>query len=134
MRVALPADLRAQILREAQVAHPRECCGLLVGIFDGDVARITALYPARNLSGDPDRFDIDPRDHIAAQKSARESASAIIGCYHSHPHGRAQPSQADLAGADEENFLWLIAAEDRLNAFVYFSGLFTGADWVMSDS
>jgi len=134
MRVALSALLRAQILQEARAARPRECCGLLVGVLDGDVARINALHPARNLSDDPDRFDIDPRDHITALKMARENGHAIVGCYHSHPAGRAQPSQADLAGAGEENFLWLIAANEALNAFVYLRGVFTGADWVTSDS
>lgn len=134
MQVALPALLRAQIMDQAQAVHPRECCGLLVGARDGDVARIGALHPAHNLSDDPDRFDIDPRDHIAAQKSARESDQAVIGCYHSHPNGRAQPSATDLAGANAENFLWLIAAGDELNAFVYLRGVFTGADWVTSES
>ena len=134
MRVALPTALRAQILSDARAAHPRECCGLLTGFHDGEMVRIAALHPARNLSGDPDRFDVDPRDHILAQKSARKSGHAVIGCYHSHPNGRAQPSATDLAGANIEDFLWLIAAGDELNAFVYLRGVFTGADWVTSES
>jgi proteasome lid subunit RPN8/RPN11 len=69
-----------------------------------------------------------------AQKSARKSGHAVIGCYHSHPNGRAQPSATDLAGANVEDFLWLIAAGDELNAFVYLRGVFTGADWVTSES
>jgi len=134
MRVALPTALRAQILDQARTAHPSECCGLLVGRRDGDLARIIALHPARNLSDHSDRFDIDPRDHIAAQKAARESGNFVIGCYHSHPNGRAHPSATDLARAGEDNFLWLIAADEALKAFVYLDGVFTGADWVTSDS
>ena len=132
MRVALPQDLRDQILRAAQAAHPRECCGLLEGDCEAQAFRILALHPARNLAEAADKFEIDPRDHLAAHKAARARGSAIVGCYHSHPNGRAEPSAADRAGACEENFLWLIASSDRVNAFVYLDGRFVGADWVTS--
>jgi len=132
MRVALPDGLRAQILREAQGAHPHECCGLIEGDCEAQTFRITALHPARNLAGAADRFEIDPQDHFAAHKAARARGQAIVGCYHSHPNGRAEPSAADKAGAAEENFLWLVASDDRVNAFVYLAGRFTGADWVTS--
>lgn len=134
MRVVLPASLRARILEEARAAAPRECCGLVLGMRDEDVFHVTALHPARNLSADPDRFDIDPADHIAAQKVARGKGRSVIGCYHSHPSGREQPSVTDLAGAQEQNFLWLIAADETLGAFVYLDEWFTGADWVTSES
>lgn len=132
MKVALPADLRIAILAAARAAYPAECCGLLEGMRDGDLARINALHPARNLSHNPNRFDINPADHIAAQKAARANGHAVVGCYHSHPGGRAEPSATDLAGANEDNFLWLIVSGDTLNAFVYFRGAFTGADCVTS--
>jgi len=69
-----------------------------------------------------------PEDHIKAFKAARANRHRLIGCYHSHPNGRAEPSAADRAGAGEEDFLWLIAADDRLEAFVYRRGEFSGAD------
>ena len=132
MKVALPAQLRDAIFAAARAAHPAECCGLVVGIVDDDQVHVAALHPARNLSADDGRFQIDPADHIAAQKSARAGGHSIVGCYHSHPGGVAQPSGADLAGAGEDNFLWLIAAGERLCAFVYLRSEFTGADWVTS--
>lgn len=135
MRVALADGLRARLLAAAAAAYPGEYCGLLEGERGADMFRIHALHPARNLSGDVTRFAIDPHDQFAAQKTARAQGRAIVGCYHSHPRGRAQPSAADLAGAGEENFLWLIAADAALAAFVYSGGRFvecTGADWVTS--
>jgi desampylase len=132
MRILLPGELRERIFDEARVAHPAECCGLLQGMRDGDLCHVTALHPARNLAPGIDRFEIDPRDHIAARKTARLSGHAIVGCYHSHPRGRAEPSAADMAGAGEEEFLWVIAGGENLNAFVYLRGRFTGADWVTS--
>ena len=39
---------------------------------------------------------------------------------------------SDVAGAEEDNFLWLIAAGETVNAFVYFRSGFLGADCVTS--
>jgi len=130
-RVALPPALKAQILEEARQAFPGECCGLVEGLRleGGDEFRITALYPARNLADASDRFELAPEDHFQAFKAARANHRALIGCYHSHPNGRAEPSATDKAGAGEENFLWLIAAGERLEAFVYLGGEFRAAAW-----
>ncbi|HEY0265963.1 MAG TPA: M67 family metallopeptidase [Rhizomicrobium sp.] len=133
-RVELAPALADAIRTAAEAASPRECCGLLEGVWDGGLARVLALHPARNLAGETGRFEIAPQDHIVARKAARATGHAIIGCYHSHPGGHAEPSATDLAGAGEDNFLWLIAAGDVLNAFVYSRGRFTGADWVTSSA
>ncbi len=103
-RVVLPDALRERILHEARAAHPKECCGLIEGACEGQTFRITALHPARNLAQSSDRFDIDPRDQFAAQKTSRAHGQVIVGCYHSHPTGRAEPSAADLAGAGKKIF------------------------------
>jgi len=130
-RVTLPEALKAQILAEARQAFPGECCGLVEGLRleGGDEFRITALHPARNLAAAPDRFELAPEDHIQAFKAARANRTTLIGCYHSHPNGRAEPSPTDKAGAGEENFLWLVAAGERLEAFVYLGGEFRAAGW-----
>jgi desampylase len=130
--IDLPTALAGQIRREAAAAGARECCGLIEGVRDDGIFRITALHPARNLAAAADRFEIDPRDHLAAGKAARANGRGIIGCYHSHPAGLAEPSARDLAGAAEDNFLWLIVARGEIAAFVYVRGVFTGADWVTS--
>jgi proteasome lid subunit RPN8/RPN11 len=129
-RVMLPDMLRQQMLQDARAAMPGECCGLLEGHKgkSGDVFHVTALHPARNLASATDRFEIAPEDHIRALKAARAKGHTLIGCYHSHPDGRAEPSPTDVRGAEEENFLWLIAAGERLAAFVYRRGAFSGAD------
>ena len=124
--------MAAAIAAAATRVAPRECCGLLEGVRRDGAFIVQALHPARNLSADADRFEIDPHDHIAAVKKAREAGAAIIGCYHSHPEGAARPSARDLAGAGEEDFLWLIAAGESLEAFVYLEGAFVGAVWVTS--
>jgi proteasome lid subunit RPN8/RPN11 len=135
--LVLPKRLRAAILAAAREASPLECCGLIQGVVNGAMARALVLHRARNIAG-PDRFQIDPENHFEALHRARQDGHGIIGCYHSHPGGRAEPSAADLAGASEVDFLWVIAApaQDAVAAFVYtgggFCGVPTGADWVTS--
>lgn len=134
--VVLADGIAAAIHAQAAAAAPRECCGLLEGAHDGQVFCVTALHPARNLAEGEGRFEIDPADHFAARRTARARGRGIIGCYHSHPGGQAAASVHDLAGAGEDGFLWLIAADGVLAAFVYRGGRFwplaTGADWVTS--
>ncbi len=129
----LPEALRAQIMMAARAAYPGECCGLLLG-HRGAVANLVALHPARNLQSRNDRFEIAPEDHFAALKRARSEGLEIIGCYHSHPDGAARPSATDLAGASEQDFIWLIAAGDALAAFVYSGDSFCEAVLVTSSS
>jgi proteasome lid subunit RPN8/RPN11 len=144
MKLILPAALETEIARQARAAFPRECCGLIAGARVGDDFHATRIHPGRNLAQAPDRFEIDPMDHIAAVKSARTRGATIIGCYHSHPNGEARPSRHDRSCAGEDDFLWLIAATDgvqcRIEGFVYRDGDFEsvspgsgmGADLVTS--
>jgi len=132
MKLALPGNLRTQILAEAQRQHPRECCGLILGSRVGELAIAASLHPARNAAADAERFEIAPEDHFAALKSARAAGCGVIGCYHSHPNGAVRPSAADLAGAGEEGFVWLIAAGGALAAFSYGKGGFAAAELAFS--
>jgi proteasome lid subunit RPN8/RPN11 len=102
--------LRAQLSKEARDAFPRECCGLIEGTRDGATVKATQLHPTPNLAREPNRFEIDPALQFALMRALRGTDRDIIGCYHSHPNGRAEPSPHDLAEADEAEFIWLIAA------------------------
>jgi len=104
----LPERSRTQLAAEARAAFPKECCGLIEGRMDGDTLRISALHPTKNLSELPDRFEIDPAEHIRLLRALRGTGRDILGCYHSHPNGRAEPSAIDRGRAIEEGFAWLI--------------------------
>jgi desampylase len=126
VRIVLCRELRAQFAAEAREAAPRECCGLVEGARDGETIRVRALHPARNLSEAADRFEIDPKDQFRLLHEGRR----VVGCYHSHPGGAAEPSPRDLAGAGEEGFLWLIQGRDGPGAFVFAGGGFVPAELV----
>jgi len=108
--VELPLPLQEQLREEALRAFPRECCGLIEGAIDRSTARVTALHPVPNVAQEIDRFEIDPAVHIALLRNLRGTGRAIVGCYHSHPNGRAEPSERDRESAIESGFLWLICA------------------------
>jgi proteasome lid subunit RPN8/RPN11 len=123
LSVTLPAALQDQIAREARAAFPGECCGLIEGLRSAGRFQATRLHPARNRAHAKDCFLLDASDQVAANKTARANGHVLIGCYHSHPNGWPEPSSRDRDGANEEGFLWLIAATDgeqcRLASFIY---------------
>ncbi len=96
----------------ARAAYPEECCGLLIGAKEGDHWRIDEAVAAANVAPKPrhDRFEVDPALHLRLQRELRGTAQAVIGHYHSHPNGRAAPSQADVKQAEDPSLLWLIVA------------------------
>ena len=144
MKLLLPRNLQAEIEAAAGAAFPAECCGLIEGGWEDAIAHVFALHPATNIAAGRNRFEIDPADHFNALRAARDAGHGLIGCYHSHPNGVAEPSAHDLGGAGEDGFVWLIAAlaagegPATCQAFIYrdrgFSriGLVTGADLVTS--
>jgi len=121
VKLEIEQDLVAKILSAAARAHPDECCGLIEGMRDSRGWRATALHETRNLADDSRvHFLIDPEVHFRLLRALRGTAREIIGCYHSHPDGKAVPSLTDRASASEDGFLWLIAGHgDEIAAFVY---------------
>ena len=89
----------------------------------GSQGAISRAVRAGNLSENPSRFLIDPKDHIQARRDARAEGMDVVGFYHSHPHSAPVPSETDLADASYANHLYLIvgltgeAAELRLYRF-----------------
>lgn len=119
----LPAALHSQIIAETRAALPGECCGLLEGIRESGAIRVTALYPTANLSPDPLLgFEIDPAVHFRVLRSLRGTGREVVGCYHSHPNGRAEPSPRDRANGCEDGFVWVIVAAKADITLAAFEG------------
>lgn len=97
----------ATLLEEATRAHPRECCGLLLG----KAGRVAMARPAANVDPEPERhFEIDPKALISAHRAQRAGGLEVLGYYHSHPNGRAEPSAEDRAQASGDGRVWAIIA------------------------
>ncbi len=100
------------IATHAEATYPDECVGLLLGCFADTHKLVVAAYPVENRwagqvtlaeTDDPesrrDRFYLDPRDYLRADRAAQAQGLEVIGCYHSHPDHPAHPSARDLVGA-----------------------------------
>lgn len=107
MVVELTSGVTATLLREAAQSGSDECCGLLLG--QGGTVEIAVT--AANVHPDPARhFEIDPAALIAAHRTARAGGPQVLGYYHSHPNGRAEPSATDAAQASGDGRIWAIIA------------------------
>ena len=93
-----------EVAAHAHDTLPAECCGVLIGRSD----EVVEAVRARNLSNDPNRYQLDPGDHIGARRVARDRGLEVVGFYHSHPHSEPEPSIADLAEATYPGHLYLI--------------------------
>ena len=88
-----------------EAGYPNEACGLFIGEIDGADKRVLEAVPVNNawapLEGDGaghglrDRFSIDPRDIVKADRDASKRGLDIIGFFHSHPDWPATPSETD---------------------------------------
>src|SRR5919206_408096 len=110
--ILLSEHARQAIARHAESTYPHECVGLLIGRLESDHKIVEDIYQAQNTwSADVgltnaehehslrDRFYLDPREYMKADRAARTRGLDIVGCYHSHPDHPAIPSERDRVGA-----------------------------------
>lgn len=111
MRTQIALTAIQTMLAHAEWAMPHEACGLLLG--EGD--RILEARPAANIARDPARlFEIDPQALIDAHRAARKGGPQLLGYYHSHPCGPAEPSATDRAHAAADGRVWAIIAAGEI--------------------
>jgi desampylase len=119
----LPAERRNELLAAARAAFPAEACGLLIGKRDGATVTVTALHPAANVAPAPcEGFAIDPAAQFSLQRALRGTGRAVVGCFHSHPNGRSEPSLRDRANGSAEGFVWIIVATGDKDTIAAFEG------------
>lgn len=114
MVLLLRQDQRDAAVAHAESTYPDECCGLLLGTLDaGGDRRVQLLRSLSNMwtaeinpfaeTPAPDtpqtrqnRYWIDPKDLMEAQRESRDRGWIVLGVYHSHPDHVAVPSARDL--------------------------------------
>ena len=105
-------------IRAAAARSKVEVCGLLLG----EEWRVERVVACRNVAADPaTAFEIDPQALIAAHKAARAGGPAVIGHYHSHPNGKAEPSARDAAAAHGGE-IWVIVGGGEVTAWLALDG------------
>ena len=126
-----PAQLQA-IERAAEAAYPEEACGLLVGHAEpGGAWQVSAVEASANVAEPPRtrRFEVDPKLRLRLERALRESPDSVMGVYHSHPNGSAEPSETDISMIFEPDMVWLITAvtEGRAGATMAYKPTEDGA-------
>lgn len=132
--IKLSPEAARAIATHAEETYPNECVGLLLGTIGEEATRTVQMaYPVENrwegqvalsegedTTSQHDRFYLDPRDYLRADREARARGLDIVGCYHSHPDHPAEPSARDLVGAQGVGggplFSFLIQSVRRGNA------------------
>ena len=81
----------------AESAYPYEGCGVLVGI----TGEVTEVRKGTNIRGPEDRardrYVLDPRDILRAEREADAAGLEVVGFWHTHPD---HPSRASRYDAD----------------------------------
>ena len=119
MIVEIASRVSETLLAEAAGAGACECCGLLLGM----PGLIAAAVPARNIAVDPARsFEIEPATLLRTHREARGGGQQVVGHYHSHPNGQAEPSVRDAARAVANGEIWLIIAAGAITGWRVVDG------------
>lgn len=114
--LTLTAAQAETIRAAARAAYPHECCGLLVGEGETSVRVVEIVHTANVADNTRCAFAIDPQAHFNLLRAARAGQGRVVGHFHSHPDGPAQPSPRDLAMAHDPEALWLVVAASREHA------------------
>ena len=111
--------------KHGEETYPLECCGALLGRFDGNARLVDEVVRCGNTRKDRprDRYQIDPKELISIQRQAAQQKLEIVGFYHSHPDHPARWSPTDLAEAHWLTCSYVITsvekgAASRTNSFV----------------
>ncbi len=78
-------QLYDQIRAHGEETYPYECCGIMLGKVSDSGTEVQSLLRAGNTRTDSahNRYHIDPRELIAAQREGRKLGMDIVGFYHS---------------------------------------------------
>jgi proteasome lid subunit RPN8/RPN11 len=98
MPLLLPDAVRQGIRAHGEEAYPEECCGAMLGRDrDDGVREIVEILRIGNTKDEnrTRRYLIDPKDLLAAEKTARGKKLDVLGIYHSHPDHPSRPSEFD---------------------------------------
>ena len=110
----LSRELYDRLRAHGEETYPHECCGILLGQARETALEVADLMRAGNTRTDSahNRYHIDPRELIAAQREGRRLGLDIVGFYHSHPDHPAMWSATDFAEAHWFGCAYIITAVD----------------------
>ena len=110
--VSMSAGAKKTLLLDVFKRRRIEACGVLIGSIDeAGNWLVEEAHPLRNPFDSPVYFEFDPEDLLNVDLLY---PGRVIGAYHSHPTGFAQPSSTDRKNMKRVNvdqripWVWLI--------------------------
>ncbi|MBC7792117.1 MAG: M67 family metallopeptidase [Clostridia bacterium] len=112
-KATVPHRIRQNLLTAARRAATHEACGVLLGRQETHCVHIEAFVQADNVAASPqEAYEVSAEALLAAH-----NRGTVIGVFHSHPHGKAQPSATDRA-LGQVGWIYLISGTDGLRGFM----------------
>jgi [CysO sulfur-carrier protein]-S-L-cysteine hydrolase len=71
------------------------------------------FYPCRNAAASSKVYEVDPRDHLRADRDAEGRGLEILGVVHSHTHTEAYPSPTDVRQAPDPAWHYVLVSLKR---------------------
>lgn len=135
--LSIPEEVRDELLAHAREGEPEEVCGLLGGERDEATHRVETHHRAENVAETPKtRYEIGPREQLDLLERVEDAGREVVGFYHSHPQGPAEPSATDAQLATWPGRSYLLVSlgdTDRTDAPEVASWRWTGEEFVAED-
>jgi proteasome lid subunit RPN8/RPN11 len=120
----------AALIEAAARSAPEEACGLLLGAG----AAVREARCCVNVAADPRRFfEVDPAALIAAHRAERSGGPTVMGYFHSHPSGVAEPSAEDQRQASGDGKVWVIVGQREIGFWRDEPAGFVALSYALSD-
>lgn len=134
-RLWLTPELAKLIAEHGLEDYPHEACGLIGGV--GEQAR--SIARVKNVSEKPEHtFVMDGAEFIKAMFEFNKGGEALIGIYHTHPHGDHLPSQVDMREAQYPDAAYVVVGlknrQPKLSAWEIRNGLAEPIDIIISET
>ena len=104
----LAPHVYAQMVAHCYDELPLEGCGLLAG--PPGRGQATVCYPTRNVAASARVYEVDPLQHLKADRDADSRGLEIIGVFNSHTHTDAYPSPTDVAQAPDPAWHYVLVS------------------------
>lgn len=108
--LSIPDKEYSKIKTHVLAVFPQEACGLMAGLG----CEISDIIPITNRLHSPTAYFMDPGDLFAGFKKIDSFGLELVGIYHSHPTGQAEPSLKDKTEAISPDIVYVILAPDRV--------------------
>lgn len=102
----------------AREGAPAEVCGVLGG-DRGPASHARTLHRAENVATNPRvEYRIDPTEQLSLMEAVEADGQEVVGFYHSHPRGPAEPSPTDRRRATWTGRSYVIVVLDCAHPYV----------------